>query len=170
MQIRYGVAESPIGTMLVGATEKGVCSISFGESEQELESLLKAEFAQASAITRDDAALSEWLKTLVQHLEGETPDARLPLDIRATAFQRKVWDFLQTIPYGSTMSYSQIAAQIGHPNATRAVASACARNAVAIAIPCHRVVREDGALGGYRWGLHRKRVLLDTEKRHASGK
>lgn len=169
MRIRYGVTESPIGTMLVGATERGVCSISFGDSEEELESLLRAEFAQAE-IARDDEALGKWVRTLVQHLEGETPDARLPLDIRATAFQRKVWDFLQTIPYGSTMSYSQIAADIGHPKATRAVASACARNAVAIAIPCHRVVREDGVLGGYRWGLHRKRVLLDNEKRHAENK
>jgi len=169
MQIRYGVAKSPIGTMLVGATERGVCSISFGDTEQELETLLRAEFAQAE-ITRDDESLSAWLGTLVHHLEGETPDARLPLDIRATAFQRKVWDFLQTIPYGETMSYSQIAARIGHPKATRAVASACARNVVAIAIPCHRVVRDDGGLGGYRWGLHRKRVLLDNEKRHAESK
>jgi AraC family transcriptional regulator of adaptative response/methylated-DNA-[protein]-cysteine methyltransferase len=166
MHIRYGIAASPLGIMLVGATEKGVCSISFGETEEELESLLRAEFSQAE-IVRDEAALADWLQTLVRHLEGETPDARLPLDIRATAFQKKVWDFLQTIPYGETMSYSQIAAQIGNPKATRAVASACARNAVAIAIPCHRVIKDDGGLGGYRWGLHRKRVLLDNEKRHA---
>jgi len=135
-----------------------------GDSDEELESSLRREFS-AAEILRDDAALHAWAEELLQHLEGRQLQLNLPLDIRATAFQMRVWRELQAIPYGSTHSYSEVAAAIGQPSATRAVARACATNPVAVVIPCHRVVREDKSLGGYRWGIERKRRLLKQESK-----
>ena len=123
---------------------------------------LRGEFS-AAEILRDDAALRAWAEALVQHLEGRQPQLNLPLDIRATAFQMRVWRELQAIPYGNTRSYSEVAVAIGQPSAARGVARACATNPVAVAIPCHRVVRGDRSLGGYRWGMDRKRRLLEQE-------
>ena len=127
---------------------------------------LKREFPFA-ARKRDEGGLRSWVSALLRHMRGKDLDASLPLDIRATAFQRRVWAYLQSIPFGATRSYSQVAKGIGRPSATRAVARACATNPVAVAIPCHRVVREDGSMGGYRWGMERKKVLLEIEQSRA---
>jgi AraC family transcriptional regulator of adaptative response/methylated-DNA-[protein]-cysteine methyltransferase len=162
--IRYTIAESPLGRMLVAATEKGVCAIQFADSEDELLEGLKHEFPFANR-KRDDDGLRVWKDALVQRLSGQKRNSSLPLDIQATAFQRRVWEHLQSIPYGATRSYRQVAKAIGEPKAVRAVARACASNRLAVAIPCHRVVREDGGLGGYRWGVERKEALLELERR-----
>jgi len=166
--IRYSCTDSPLGRMLIAATDKGICAINFGNSDDELEHGLKHEFPFAIR-RRDDQALAAWSEKLLHHLHGarkSRPDlpARLPLDIQATAFQRKVWSHLQSIPLGQTRSYGQVAKAIGQPTATRAVARACASNRIAVAIPCHRVVREDGELAGYRWGVERKKALLEMER------
>jgi AraC family transcriptional regulator of adaptative response/methylated-DNA-[protein]-cysteine methyltransferase len=159
--ISYTVVETALGTMLVAATERGICRVALGDSVRDLEQGLAAEFPAASR-TRDDVRLSPWVGALIGRIDGR-PSDELPLDIRATAFQRRVWQMLERIPAGTTRSYSEIAAAIGRPGAARAVARACASNPVAIAIPCHRVVRRDGELGGYRWGIERKRRLLENE-------
>jgi AraC family transcriptional regulator of adaptative response/methylated-DNA-[protein]-cysteine methyltransferase len=166
MRIRYTFADSPLGRMLVAATEQGLCAIQFGDSEEQLEQGLRHEFPFAQH-RRDDDGLSAWKQTLLARLRGQKLNTSLPLDIQATAFQRRVWEYLQTIPYGATRSYSEVASAIGDPKATRAVAQACARNRIALAIPCHRVIRRDGDLGGYRWGLARKEKLLALESEHA---
>jgi AraC family transcriptional regulator, regulatory protein of adaptative response / methylated-DNA-[protein]-cysteine methyltransferase len=166
-RIFFTTADSPLGKMLVGATEKGICCIRFGDSENLLVQALKREYPNAT-IASDDNKLGAWVEQLLTHLRGEELHPRLPLDIQATAFQRRVWEYLQSIPYGKTASYSDVARALGDPNATRAVARACATNPVAIAIPCHRVVRKTGDLGGYRWGLKRKRALLDFEHTRAA--
>lgn len=160
--IRYTVAKTGVGKMLLAATLKGVCSIQFGESAQALETALRAEYPQAE-IARGDKELAPWVSAVQERINGEST-AALPLDIQATAFQRLVWEKLKAIPYGSTKSYGEIAKQIGNPKASRAVARACASNPVAIAIPCHRVVRENGDRGGYRWGIRRKEKLLSLEQ------
>jgi len=129
---------------------------------EELAAGLRAEFP-AAEIRRDRGPLGRWVGAILRHLEGRAPHLDLPLDVRATAFQRAVWEALRKIPYGSTRSYAQIARAIGRPRATRAVARACATNPAAIVIPCHRVLRKDGDLGGYRWGIRRKRALLERE-------
>jgi AraC family transcriptional regulator of adaptative response/methylated-DNA-[protein]-cysteine methyltransferase len=148
--------------MLIAATEKGICSIQFADSDEELEQGLKQEFP--FAIRRhDDEGLTELARQVVQKISGAEPASLLPLDIRATAFQRRVWTYLQSIGVGKTRSYSEVAKAIGRPSAVRAVARACATNPVAIAIPCHRVVRADGDMGGYRWGVGRKKKLLQME-------
>jgi len=165
--IRYTFADSPLGLMLVAATDKGICAIQFADSEDELEHGLKHEFPFAQR-RRDDNGLHTWKETLLKRLRGQKLNSSLPLDIQATAFQRRVWEHLQSIPYGDTRSYSQVAKAIGDPKATRAVARACATNPVAIAIPCHRVVREGGEMGGYRWGLERKKSLLQLESQQAA--
>jgi AraC family transcriptional regulator of adaptative response/methylated-DNA-[protein]-cysteine methyltransferase len=154
---------SPLGRMLIAATDKGICAIQFGDSEQQLQQGLMREFPFAVR-RRDDAAMSQWRDNLTRLIQGHELNPSLPLDIRATAFQRRVWEALQKIPRGETRSYSAIAKKIGMPKATRAVARACATNPVAVAIPCHRVVRQDGELGGYRWGIERKEQLLAMEK------
>ncbi len=159
--IHYAIAATPIGRMLLAATERGVCSIQFGDADAKLERELGLEFPKAEII-RSDRKLGAQVKALRAIIQGQSA-ASLPLDIQATAFQRRVWEELQAIPRGATKSYSKIAADIGHPKAARAVARACATNPVAVAIPCHRVVREDGAMGGYRWGVNRKRKLLELE-------
>lgn len=160
--IRYVVVPSPLGQLLVAATDRGICRISLGESAAPLERDLRKEFP-AATITSDAGGLNAWVNAIVRHLEGREPHLDLPLDIRATAFQQRVWAALKKIPYGATRSYLAVAKAIHQPRATRAVAKACATNPVAIAIPCHRVVREDGELGGYRWGIERKRQLLERE-------
>jgi AraC family transcriptional regulator, regulatory protein of adaptative response / methylated-DNA-[protein]-cysteine methyltransferase len=161
--VRYTIAQSPLGRMLIAATDKGICAIQFADSDQELQQGLMREFPFAVR-KRDDGALAEWTVNLARLMKGQDAHPSLPLDIRATAFQRRVWEYLQKIPRGETRSYSTVAKKIGMPKATRAVARACATNPVAVAIPCHRVVREDGALGGYRWGMERKERLLEMEK------
>lgn len=159
----YATAATSLGTLAVAASEQGVCAIVFGDSPEEAAEALRREFPRAE-MQADDSRLRTYLDDLMRHLHGDQPGIDLPLDIRATAFQRLVWSHLRTIPYGSTESYQQVAAAIGRPGATRAVARACATNRIAIAIPCHRVVRTDGEAGGYRWGIARKEQLLDRER------
>jgi AraC family transcriptional regulator of adaptative response/methylated-DNA-[protein]-cysteine methyltransferase len=162
--IRYTCADSPLGRMLIAATERGICSIQFARTEGELLEGLKHEFPFASR-KLDDAGLQSWVSALLRHMRGKDLSLSLPLDIRATAFQRRVWTYLQSIPFGATRSYSKVAKAIGRPRAVRAVARACATNPVAVAIPCHRVVRQDGSMSGYRWGVERKQALLKLEQR-----
>src|ERR1700688_1396166 len=150
---RDSAAASSRSRMLIAATDKGICAISFGDSDQQLLQGLMREFPFAVR-RRDDAALAQWRDTLTKLIQGSETDLSLPLDIRATAFQRQVWEALQQIPRGETRSYSALAKEIGKPQASRAVARACATNPIAIAIPCHRIVRQDGNLGGYRWGVN----------------
>ena len=164
--IRYACAGSPLGRMLIAATDRGVCAIQFANSDAELLEGLKREFPFA-ARKLDDGGLQTYVAALLEKMTGRELNAALPLDIRATAFQRRVWTYLQSIPFGSTRSYSQVAKAIRRPRAARAVARACATNPVAVAIPCHRVVREDGSLSGYRWGVERKRELLELERQGA---
>ena len=161
--IRYACADSPLGRMLVAATDLGICAIQFARTDSELIEGLKREFPFAVR-KADEGGLQSWVNALLTHLRGKDLHPLLPLDIRATAFQRRVWTYLQSIPFGETKSYSEVAKAIGKPRACRAVARACATNPVAVAIPCHRVVREDGSMGGYRWGLERKKSLLALER------
>jgi AraC family transcriptional regulator of adaptative response/methylated-DNA-[protein]-cysteine methyltransferase len=162
--VRYAIADSPLGRMLIAATDKGVCAIQFAHSDGELIEGLKREFPFAVR-KADEGGLQTWVAALLETMAGKELNAALPLDIRATAFQRRVWTYLQSIPFGATRSYIQVAKAIGQPKASRAVARACATNPVAVAIPCHRVVREDGSISGYRWGVERKKALLEMEKR-----
>ena len=161
--VRFTIAPSPLGRMLIAATDKGICAIQFADSEEELQQGLMREFPFASR-KRDDAALAEWRVSLGQLMAGQEAHPSLPLDIRATAFQRRVWEHLQRIPRGEMQSYSAVAKKIGMPKATRAVARACATNRVALLVPCHRVVSASGALTGYRWGVPRKKALLERER------
>src|ERR1017187_1871495 len=167
IRIHYLTAKCALGRMLVAATGKGICKVSFGDSAGALERSLQEEFP-AAAVRRGGANLKVWMRVILRHLNGHQPRLDLPLDIRATAFQSRVWTALQSIPYGETRSYKQIAKAVGRPKAIRAVARACATNGVAVLIPCHRVVRENGDLAGYRWGLKRKRALLAKENRKRS--
>ena len=168
-KIRYAIVECAFGKLLVAATERGVCAIRFGNSRRELETALREEFPQAQ-VERDEDGMTAWTAQLLQHLAGRRERIDLPLDIRATAFQRLVWEHLKSIPRGGTESYSEVAAAIGRPSAVRAVARACAANPVAVAIPCHRVVRGDGTMGGYRWGADRKARLLAAERASGASK
>jgi AraC family transcriptional regulator, regulatory protein of adaptative response / methylated-DNA-[protein]-cysteine methyltransferase len=168
MAIGYTIVPCPLGRLLVAATERGISAVSLGAGDDALETALKAEYA-AAEIRRDDAALGRWVSAILAYLDGSLPDLALPLDLQATAFQWRVWRELQKIPYGETASYGAIARRIGAPGAARAVARACAENRAALVIPCHRVVRENGAAGGYRWGAERKEKLLAAEKK-AAGK
>ena len=160
--ISYTTVESPFGRLLVALTERGVCAVRMGDTDVELEDDLRAEFS-AATLRRDDDALRSPVEKILNHLTGKEPRLDLPLDIRATAFQRQVWEQLRAIPYGQTVSYGAVAKALGKPGAVRAVGRACATNPVALVIPCHRVVREDQSLGGYRWGLDRKKQLLAHE-------
>ena len=161
-QIVYDLAETPLGRLLVAATAKGICFVSLGESDAALEAALEAEFP-AAARRRDSVAVGPALDALLAFLQGERPHLELPLDIQATAFQRRVWQELIAIPYGETRSYAEVAEQIGLPRGQRAVARACATNPIALSVPCHRVLRGDGTIGGYRWGVQRKEALLSQE-------
>jgi AraC family transcriptional regulator, regulatory protein of adaptative response / methylated-DNA-[protein]-cysteine methyltransferase len=163
MSIHYTVSGSPLGRLLVAATERGISALYLGESDAPLEAALKKEYPRAD-IHRDKSGLGPWLSKILEHLRGREPHLDLPTDIQATAFQRRVWEELRRIPYGTTKTYTEVARAIGHPRAVRAVARACATNPVSVVVPCHRVVREDGKLAGYRWGLERKQKLLEHEQ------
>ncbi|MCA1629573.1 MAG: bifunctional DNA-binding transcriptional regulator/O6-methylguanine-DNA methyltransferase Ada [Acidobacteria bacterium] len=167
MNINYTIVASDMGRLLVAATARGVCSVQFGDGDEELAAALAAEYPSA-AISRDETGLGELIETLLRHVAGDQTELSLPLDLRATAFRSRVWEELRRIPYGETRSYGDVARAIGQPTAVRAVASACAANPVALVTPCHRVVREGGEPGGYRWGLARKRELLRRERDAAS--
>ncbi len=168
MQIRYAIADCALGKVLVGATERGVSAVYLGDAEKALAAELRREYPRAE-IGPADASFSRWVREIVQRIEGRRPRLELPLDVQATAFQRRVWQELQRIPFGATRTYSQIARALGKGKAVRAVARACATNPVSIVVPCHRVIREDGSLAGYRWGLSRKERLLERE-RDAAGR
>jgi AraC family transcriptional regulator of adaptative response/methylated-DNA-[protein]-cysteine methyltransferase len=170
MQIRYTIADSPLGRLLVGATGRGISALYLGESDAALRSALKKEYPRADLIfgrdgrgTNGAGSLGKWVEEILAHLRGKEPHLDLPTDVQATAFQRRVWEELRRIPYGATKTYAQVARAIGRPKAIRAVARACATNPVSVIVPCHRVVREDGNLAGYRWGIDRKRKLLEKE-------
>lgn len=161
--VNYAIAPSALGRLLVAATPRGLCAVRFGDNAAELERELHEEL-HAATLVRDDSAMQPYLQPLLASLRGEHTTVDLPLDVRATAFQKRVWDALKRIPSGEIRSYGEVAREIGDPAAVRAVARACASNPVAIAIPCHRVVRSDGELAGYRWGIARKKKLLEQEK------
>lgn len=160
--IRTAFAETRFGPLLVGATDRGVCFIGFAEPRVALEADLRRRFP-AATVTADDAALSLHLAAVLRYLEAPRRGLALPLDLQGTAFQKRVWDALRAIPPGERRTYSEVAESLGKPDAVRAVATACARNPVSLAVPCHRVVGKDGGLHGYRWGLAQKRALLDAE-------
>jgi len=166
LEIRYYIADSPLGRMLVATTDVGVCTIAFGDNNAEVFEILRGRFPKAELLAEKSS--TGWLAeavTFVTSQMGEHPlAANFPLDVRATAFQQRVWRALQEIPRGETRSYSELAAQLGSPTATRAIAGACAANPVAVIVPCHRVIGKSGSLTGYRWGVERKRRLLAAEK------
>jgi len=162
MRIGYTVANTSLGKVLVASTQRGVSAVYLGENEKALTQELREEYPKAE-IVRATQENDGWLKEIVSRVEGHAPSLDLPLDIRATAFQRRVWQELQRIPRGTTRTYTQVAKSLGQPRSVRAVARACATNPVSIVVPCHRVIRKDGALAGYRWGLSRKEKLLQRE-------
>lgn len=164
MTIEYTIVDCSLGRLLVAATRKGICAVSMGDCDEQLEAALHREYP-AATIEHDTADMSVWVETLVQHLNGQQPHLALPVDIQASAFQCRVWEELRAIPYGETRSYGAIAQRLGDVQKARAVANACASNPVALVIPCHRVIREDGNIGGYRWGAERKQRLLAQEQR-----
>ena len=162
MTINYATTDSPLGRILVAATERGICAVSIGEDDASLEQALTAEYSRAT-IRRDDDALRLYVDSIVEHLQHRTPLGALPLDVVGTPFQHEVWQALRAIPAGERRTYGQIAAMVGNPNGARAVAKACAANPATLVIPCHRVVRGDGGSGGYRWGAERKQAILANE-------
>jgi len=164
VNIDYTIVASSMGRLLVAMTERGLCAVRMGDSDNDLEEDLREEFPHAR-IKRADSVLRPLVQKILNHLHNNKPRLDLPLDIRSTAFQRQVWEKLRAIPYGQTVSYGDVAKALGKPGAVRAVGRACATNPVALVIPCHRVVREDKSLGGYRWGLDRKKKLLEREQR-----
>jgi AraC family transcriptional regulator of adaptative response/methylated-DNA-[protein]-cysteine methyltransferase len=161
-RIAYCSFTSSLGTVLIAATGKGLCSVKLGDDVSSLKALLVDEFSAAELVQGD---LHELKAKILAFIQGEASLARLPLDIRGTVFQRRVWDELRRIPRGETRTYQEIARAIGAPEAVRAVGSACGANPVALVVPCHRAVRTDGGLGGYAWGLRRKKKLLELEKK-----
>ena len=168
VRISYTIADAAIGRVLVATTERGVCAVEIGATNGEVERALMTDFPNA-IIERDDDAHADWVGAVVDRLRspGAAESNRIPLDVKGTAFQMKVWAALQQIPAGELRSYRELAESIGRPGATRAVARACATNRIAVVIPCHRVVRESGDLAGYKWGVERKRKLLDEENNGA---
>jgi AraC family transcriptional regulator of adaptative response/methylated-DNA-[protein]-cysteine methyltransferase len=160
--IHYTVVPVSLGRLLVAVTERGICGVSLGDTEESLVAALRAELPAAELVRATDAR-DRLVDSVVAHVEGNASGDELPLDVRATAFQWQVWRALQRIPEGATRTYQEIARELGQPSAARAVARACASNRVAVLIPCHRVVRGDGGLGGYRWGVARKAALLARE-------
>ena len=161
-EIRYSLISTTLGLALVAVTQRGVCAVKLGTSGAELERDLRAEFPGA-LLNREDAELDSIARRVAKVIDGAGADPELPLDIQGTAFQARVWRALSRIPRGETRTYTEVAQSIGNPSAVRAVASACAANHIAVLIPCHRVVRSDGGMGGYRWGEERKRALLEQE-------
>ncbi|HJS43237.1 MAG TPA: bifunctional DNA-binding transcriptional regulator/O6-methylguanine-DNA methyltransferase Ada [Gemmatimonadales bacterium] len=162
--IAYVTVPTSLGRLLVAASDRGVCRIALGDDAAALAADLLAEFPAARVVQDKSGTLHGWVTSILAYLDGREPHLDLPLDLRATAFQRRVWQELQRIPFGKTRTYADVARSIGRPTATRAVARACATNPVALVIPCHRVVRSDGELGGYRWGVERKGMLLERER------
>ena len=164
--IDYLIATTSLGTLLVGATDRGVCAVTLGDNAKVLEAALEREYPAATRtrVATPSSTLGMWVAEIIEAVDSDRVRLDIPFDIQASAFQWKVWRELQKIPFGETRSYGEIANAIGAPKAVRAVASACANNRVAVVIPCHRVVRQSGALGGYRWGLERKRLLLEKER------
>jgi len=164
--IEYVTAKTSLGTLLVGATDRGVCAVTLGNDAKTLEAALEQEYPAATRthVATPSSSLSGWVAEIIEAVDSDRVRLDIPFDIQASAFQWKVWHELQKIPFGETRSYGEIATAIGSPKAVRAVASACANNRAAVVIPCHRVVRQSGALGGYRWGLERKRRLLEKER------
>lgn len=165
--ISYATTLTPLGHMLMAATNRGLCFLQFADDYPSLIAQLHTEFSNATITAMNDthrAQFTAWMLALTDYLNGKSHALDLPLDVRGTAFQMMVWKFLQSIPRGDVMSYKELAEAIGKPNAVRAVGTACGKNRIAIAIPCHRVIRGNGDLAGYRWGLHRKRALLDLER------
>lgn len=169
--LSYALTHTELGHTLIAATDRGVCSLAFADQPADLLERLAAEFPNAQRVPMAEAQrplFEAWMQVLADHLQGRTPHRELPLDTRGTAFQHRVWKALQEIPAGAVKSYSELAQAIGEPRAVRAVARACASNRLAVVIPCHRVIRGDGSLAGYRWGLERKRALLEAERAHAA--
>ena len=161
-RIGYAVDETPMGFLVVAATDRGICAVKLGDEAEVLLQELRREFAEAE-VHEGDGQLRAWTRTLIEYLSGRLPWPELPYDVRATAFQRRVWEFLRAIPAGETMHYSEVAEAMGQPSATRAVARACATNPVALVVPCHRVVPKGPGMAGFRWGIARKRRLLRLE-------
>jgi AraC family transcriptional regulator of adaptative response/methylated-DNA-[protein]-cysteine methyltransferase len=167
VHITHTAIATPVGLMMIGATDRGLCFVQFGDSAEHLRDMLAREYPAATLSPMSQPPhpdFARWVERLTQHLAGAAPQLDLPLDIQATAFQMRVWNYLQTIPYGEVQSYGEVATALGSPNAQRAVARACATNRVALVIPCHRVIRGTGEMGGYRWGVARKRTILDRER------
>jgi AraC family transcriptional regulator of adaptative response/methylated-DNA-[protein]-cysteine methyltransferase len=167
MKIGYSIAKSSLGNVLVAATERGVSAVYLGDTDAKLVQELRNEYPRAEIAAANDS-FERWVNEIVERVEGKPPRMELPLDLQATAFQRRVWQELQRIPAGTTKTYSEVARALGDPKAVRAVARACATNPVSIVVPCHRVIRQDGSLAGYRWGLSRKEQLLEQERRAAN--
>jgi AraC family transcriptional regulator of adaptative response/methylated-DNA-[protein]-cysteine methyltransferase len=164
MEIYYTIVDAPlVGRLLVAGTGRGICAVTFGDDDEALEESLAKEYPSA-VLRRDGESLARWVKAILAHLSGSLPRLDLPLDVQASTFRLRVWEELRKIPYGETRTYAQVASAMGRPGAVRAVASACAANPAALVTPCHRVVRTDGKLGGYRWGLERKVRLLEQER------
>ncbi len=169
MEIGYVIVDCYLDRLLVAATGHGLCAVNIGGSDDALEAALHGDFRLAHIVQQDtgarqDTGLEWWVRGVLDHLRGQQPHDSLPLDLQATAFQRQVWQQLQSIPYGETRTYREIAERLGRPKAARAVGRACATNPVSIVIPCHRAVGADGGLTGYRWGIERKRALLEREQ------
>jgi AraC family transcriptional regulator, regulatory protein of adaptative response / methylated-DNA-[protein]-cysteine methyltransferase len=167
LRIRYTIVDSQIGRVLLAATERGACAVCMGASDDAVEAALREDY-YAADLYRDDAGMGIWADALLSYFDGHEFPRDLPLDVQATAFQWKVWKKIQSIPYGQTATYSNIAESLGEPQATRAVARACATNPIAIVIPCHRVIGRDGSLRGYAWGVKRKKTLLSLENKARS--
>jgi AraC family transcriptional regulator, regulatory protein of adaptative response / methylated-DNA-[protein]-cysteine methyltransferase len=172
MEIHYTIVDSPLGRLLVGATERGVSALYLGESDAGLRAALRKEYPAAELTAEENAtgrknggSLGERVGKILAHLRGQEPHLDLPTDVQGTAFQRRVWEELRKIPYGTTKTYTEVAKAIGKPAAIRAVARACATNPVSVVVPCHRVVRRDGNLAGYRWGIGRKQALIEHEEK-----
>jgi AraC family transcriptional regulator of adaptative response/methylated-DNA-[protein]-cysteine methyltransferase len=167
VEVSYACAQTALGCVLIGATDRGICFLQFGTAEEALRRVLAREYPNADLkpMSQDQrGAFDDWMRELTHRIEGDSTPGDVPLDVNGTAFQLKVWKTLLDIPRGAVASYGEIARRVGKPRAVRAVANACARNRIAILVPCHRVIRGDGSLGGYRWGIARKRTLLDRER------
>jgi AraC family transcriptional regulator of adaptative response/methylated-DNA-[protein]-cysteine methyltransferase len=169
MTISYTIAPCSLGRVLVAATERGISAVYLGDRDPDLVAALRKEYPNAE-IRSGSGEHSKWVRAIVRHLAGSNPQLDLPTDVVATAFQRRVWEALRSIPLGVTRTYSEVARSIGQPSAVRAVAHACATNPISIVVPCHRVVRTDGTMGGYRWGIGRKKLLLEREKAAAKAR
>jgi AraC family transcriptional regulator of adaptative response/methylated-DNA-[protein]-cysteine methyltransferase len=162
LRIEYAITSCPAGRLLIGVTENGICAVCLGDSDHTVEAALIRDYTSAVLI-RNDKSLASWIECFMKYFDGQDFRPDLPIDVQATAFQWRVWNQIQSVPRGSTTTYSDIARAIGKPNSVRAVARACATNPVSLIIPCHRVIGQDGSLRGYRWGKNRKRELLSLE-------